>query len=59
VWVVDPASLTIAARAVEIERSDPARVVVSGGLAPGDVVVTAGANLLKAGQKVRVMGAEL
>jgi len=58
VWVVDPASLTIAARAVEIERSDPARVVVSGGLAPGDVVVTAGANLLKAGQKVRVMGAE-
>jgi RND family efflux transporter MFP subunit len=58
VWVVDPASMTIAARTVEIERTDAARAVVSGGLAPGDVVVTAGASLLKAGQKVRVMGAE-
>jgi RND family efflux transporter MFP subunit len=59
VWVVDPANLTLAARAVEIERADAARTVVSGGLSPGDVVVTAGANLLRAGQKVRVMGMEL
>ena len=59
VWVIDPGTLTISARAVELERSDLARAVVSGGLAPGDIVVTAGANLLKAGQKVRIMGTEL
>jgi RND family efflux transporter MFP subunit len=59
VWVVDPGSMTLAARPVTVERSDAARVMVSGGLAPGDVVVTAGADLLKAGQKIRLMGAEL
>jgi RND family efflux transporter MFP subunit len=59
VWVIDPATLTISARVVELERSDPVLAVVSGGLAPGDIVVTAGANLLKAGQKVRIMGTEL
>lgn len=58
VWVVDPASLTIAARPVEIDRADAARALVSAGLAPGDIVVTAGASLLKAGQKVRVTGTE-
>jgi RND family efflux transporter MFP subunit len=32
------------------------RIVVESGLEPGDVVVAAGANLLRAGQKVRVLG---
>jgi multidrug efflux pump subunit AcrA (membrane-fusion protein) len=31
------------------------RVVVESGLAPGDVVVAAGASLLRPGQKVRVL----
>jgi multidrug efflux pump subunit AcrA (membrane-fusion protein) len=31
------------------------RVVVESGLNPGDVVVAAGANLLRAGQRVRVL----
>jgi multidrug efflux pump subunit AcrA (membrane-fusion protein) len=31
------------------------RVVVESGLKPGDVVVAAGANLLRPGQRVRVL----
>jgi len=34
-----------------------ARVVVTSGLNPGDVVVTAGVQALRPGQKVRLLGA--
>ena len=57
VWVVDPASLTVKLRNVEVQRSDPATVVISSGLEPGDVVVTAGVQALHPGQKVRLLGA--
>jgi membrane fusion protein, multidrug efflux system len=57
VWVVDPQSLTVALRNVEVERFDPATAVISQGLAPGDVVVTAGVQALHPGQKVRLLGA--
>ena len=45
VWVVDPSSLTVSLRNVEVQRFDPATVVVSQGLADGDIVVTAGCRL--------------
>ena len=57
VWIVDPASLTVALRNVEVERFDPATAVISQGLEPGDVVVTAGVQALHPGQKVRLLGA--
>ena len=57
VWVVDPASATVALRNIEVGRHDPASVVVARGLAPGDVVVTAGVQALRPGQKVRLLGA--
>jgi len=57
VWVVDPKTGTVAARAIEIRSSDPTRVEVASGLAPGDVVVTAGVHALRAGQKVRQLEA--
>jgi RND family efflux transporter MFP subunit len=57
VWVVDPTTGTVAARAIEIRSSDPTRVEVASGLAPGDVVVTAGVHALRAGQKVRLLEA--
>ena len=56
VWIVDPASLTVALRNVEVERFDPATAVISQGLEPGDVVVTAGVQALHPGQKVRLLG---
>ena len=55
VWVVDPASNTVALRAVEILRYDPSAVIVSNGLQDGEVVVTAGVNVLHPGQKVKLL----
>jgi RND family efflux transporter MFP subunit len=57
VWVVDPATETVALRNIEVARHDPASVVVTGGLASGDIVVTAGVQALRPGQKVRLLGA--
>ena len=56
VWVVDPQSQSVALRGVDVLRYDPASVVVSHGLEPGDVVVTAGVQTLRPGQKVRLLG---
>jgi membrane fusion protein, multidrug efflux system len=58
VWVVDPTTLTVATRNVEVLRFDPATVTVSQGLDKGDVVVTAGVQALRPGQKVRLLGSE-
>jgi membrane fusion protein, multidrug efflux system len=57
VWVVDPATETVALRNIELLRHDPARVLVAQGLATGDIVVTAGVQALRPGQKVRLLGA--
>ena len=43
-------------RNVDVLRYDPASVVVSQGLETGDVVVTAGVQTLRPGQKVRLAG---
>src|SRR5262245_47504052 len=58
VWIVDPAAGTVSLRNVDVLRFDPARVVVSGGLDTGEVVVTAGVQALHPGQKVRLLGSE-
>lgn len=55
VWVVDTGG-TIAARRVDVARRDAALAAIAGGLADGDVVVTAGVGVLQAGQVVRVSG---
>jgi RND family efflux transporter MFP subunit len=57
VWVVDGASMSVALRPVTVDRFTPAAVVVLDGLAPGDVVVTAGVQALRPGQTVRLAGA--
>jgi len=57
VWVVDPQSKTVSLREVELARYDPATVVISQGLETGEVVVTAGVQVLRPGQKVRILGA--
>jgi len=55
VWIVDPATSTVSLRPIDVLRFDPDAVVVSKGLAPGDVVVTAGVQALYPGQKVRLL----
>jgi RND family efflux transporter MFP subunit len=57
VWVVDPQSHTVSLRNVDVSRYDPASVVVSKGLENGEVVVTAGVQVLRPGQRVRLLGA--
>lgn len=54
VWMLDQASGSVALRPVTISRYETDTVVIADGLAKGDVVVTAGANTLREGQKVRV-----
>jgi RND family efflux transporter MFP subunit len=54
VWVVDAKTGTVALRNITVGSSDATTVVASSGLNPGDVVVTAGVQALRPGQKVRV-----
>jgi len=58
VWIVDPTALTVSLRKLELISRDPATALVGKGLALGDIVVTAGANLLQEGQRVRLSGTE-
>ena len=57
VWVVDPKSLQVSLRTVELDRHASSSVVVSQGIEPGELVVTAGVHALRPGQKVRLLGA--
>jgi hypothetical protein len=45
----------VALRSVEVARFDPARVLIGSGLQAGEVVVTAGVQALRPGQKVRLL----
>jgi len=56
VWIVDPSSLTVSPRNVEVLRYDPATVAISQGLDTGEIIVTAGVQALHPGQKVRLLG---
>lgn len=55
VWVVDPKASTVTTRPVDVKEYDPSMVVVASGLNPGDIVVTAGVQALRPGQKVRLL----
>lgn len=57
VWLVDPKSQTVSLHNVQVGRFDPGTVIVSQGLAGGEIVVTAGVQALHPGQKVRLLGA--
>lgn len=58
VWVVDPATATVAVRNVDVLRFDEAQAIISQGLDIGEIVVTAGVQALHPGQKVRILGSE-
>ena len=57
VWRLDPATMTVQAQPVQVGGADANEVVITGGLKPGERVVTAGVHALSAGQKVRLYGA--
>lgn len=53
VWLVDRASMTVKAQPVTLAGADGNDAVITSGLAPGQVVVTAGVHVLNPGQKVK------
>ena len=55
VWVVDKATGAVNQRVIELRGADAALVQVASGLQPGDIVVTAGVQALRPGQKVRLL----
>ena len=57
VWVVDPKSLQVSLRTIELQRHASSSIVVSKGVEPGELVVTAGVHALRSGQTVRLLGA--
>jgi len=52
--VVDQNSMTVKAQPVQIAGADGNDAVITAGLAPGQMVVTAGVHVLSPGQKVRL-----
>ncbi len=56
VWLVDPQTSTVSMRPVKLLTIQGNHALVSEGLKDGEIVVTAGVNLLHAGQKVRLTG---
>lgn len=57
VWVVDRQSAEVSLRPVTVTRFETSSVVVGQGLENGELVVTAGVQSLRPGQKVRLIGA--
>jgi RND family efflux transporter MFP subunit len=55
VWVFDAKTGTVSLRDIAVRAADAATVQVASGLDPGDVVVTAGVQALRPGQKVRLL----
>ena len=53
VWLLDGKTMTIKLQPIQVAGADGNEVVVSGGLAPGQEVVTAGVHVLTAGLKVK------
>lgn len=54
VWIVNPATRRVSKRTVTLAGAQKDSVLVSQGLRDGDLVVTAGVNLLHEGQPVRL-----
>ena len=57
VWVFDKASGTVSLRTIVLGAADANNVQVASGLKAGEVVVTAGTQALRPGQKVRLLEA--
>jgi RND family efflux transporter MFP subunit len=54
VWVVDRGSMTVKPQPVQLTGADGNDAVIAGGLAAGQIVVTAGVHVLSPGQKVKL-----
>ena len=55
IWVVDPRERTVTLRTVRVARYEPTTVIIAQGLGEGEIVVTAGVQALRPGQKIRLL----
>lgn len=56
VYIVDPKTNRVETRSVVVERLTDSHVIVTGGIKPGDVVVTSGGEKLRSGSRIRIVG---
>ena len=54
VWLLDKTSMTLKSQVVQVATADGNEAVISGGLQPGMLVVSAGVHVLSPGQKVTI-----
>jgi membrane fusion protein, multidrug efflux system len=54
VWIVDPAAKSVSLRSVEAENFEKEKLIIRGGLKPGELVVTEGGKFLFPGEVVSV-----
>jgi multidrug efflux system membrane fusion protein len=54
VWVLDKSTMTLASQPVQVASADGNEAVISAGLQPGMLVVSAGVHVLSPGQKVAI-----
>ena len=54
VWVVDKTTMTVSSKEVQIAGAEGNEAVVMAGLAPGQLIVTAGVHVLNPGQQVKL-----
>jgi RND family efflux transporter MFP subunit len=54
VWVVDKATMTVSSKPVQVAGAEGNEAVITGGVAPGELIVTAGVHVLNPGQQVKL-----
>ena len=59
VWLLDRATMTVKVQPIAVAGAEGNDVVVAGGLAPGQIVVTAGVHTLTPNQKVKLYEAPM
>jgi len=54
IWIVDPQSKTVSVKPITIARYTRDGIAISSGLSAGQLVVSAGVQMLRPGQKVEI-----
>jgi membrane fusion protein, multidrug efflux system len=52
--VVDRATMTVSSKPVQVSGAEGNEAVITGGVAPGELIVTAGVHVLNPGQQVKL-----
>jgi membrane fusion protein, multidrug efflux system len=56
VWTVEPSDRTVSLKSIVVDQYATDRIVLLSGIEPGEIVVTAGSQSLRPGQKIAIAG---